>query len=336
LEKISKIFNDFDIQLLGCTTAGEIAGDALYANSIVCLLIEIDRSFFKVVLYKNTEGIEANGYEVRKFADAAFTNPAMIVCAAGFSNDGEQIITGLKRDANREIPIFGALAADNLSFVNTFAFTNHDCTHDGLAAVVFDNDKIELKGLATSGWEPLGVYNTVTKAEGNKIYTINNEPALDYFTKFFGEHEIADVDTKLATLPAQYPLQVCKKTDYTVLRSPIYGDKKERSLTLAGAINTGDKFRFSISPGLEVIEKTVNEFKEFKENAPKPEALVLFSCKGRHAALGPFIEDEIKGIYDTWNKPMIGFLSYGEIGNMENGICEFHNETCCLVLLREK
>ena len=127
-----------------------------------------------------------------------------------------------------------------------------------------------------------------------------------------------------------------RDTDYAVLRSPIYGDENNRSLTLVGSIKEGDKFRFSISPGIEVIEKTVAEFQSFKNEIPDVDALILFSCKGRHAALGPFIEDEIKGIYEQWNKPMIGFLSYGEIGNLGNGVCEFHNETCCLVTIKER
>ena len=48
----------------------------------------------------------------------------------------------------------------------------------------FTPDKIEIKGLATSGWKPLGTYHTVTKAEGNVIHTINNVPALDFFIRF--------------------------------------------------------------------------------------------------------------------------------------------------------
>jgi hypothetical protein len=33
---------------------------------------------------------------------------------------------------------------------------------------------------------------------------------------------------------------------------------------------------------------------------------------------------------------MVGFLSYGEIGNVANGICDFHNETCSLITIKEK
>lgn len=336
-EEISAIFDNCGIDLLGCTTAGEITDDTLTEDSISCLLMDVSKEKYSLCFTENTEGVVETGQTLRQFAHNAFNNPAMIVCSAGILNDGEMVVAGLKKEGGAEIPLFGGLAGDDLQILNTYIFTRTESTNNGMAAIVFDNDKIEINGLATSGWEALGSENTVTKAKDNTIYTINNEPALDFFVRFFGDKDDMDVKGKpLSTISAQYPLQVMKDTDYAVLRSPIFGDEHNRSLTLVGSIKEGDKFRFSISPGIEVIEKTVKEFQTFKNEKPDVDALILFSCKGRHAALGPFIEDEIKGIYDQWNKPMIGFLSYGEIGNMGNGICEFHNETCCLVTIKEK
>jgi hypothetical protein len=337
IDSISKIFSMFEVDILGSTTAGEIANQNLSEGSIVCMLMDIPKTAVKPFFIRNTEGVYETAQAVRAFAENSYTNPAIIVCSAGIFNDGEEIVAGLKHNAKREIPIFGGLAGDDLAITETIVFNSAQSSNNGMAAFVFDNDKIEVKGLATSGWEPLGTFNTVTKAEGNKIYTINNEPALDFFIRFFGEYENISVENKnLSTVSAQYPLQVSKNTDYTVLRSPIQGDIETRSLTLVGSIKEGDKFRFSISPGVEVIEKTINEFEHYKHISNDVDALILFSCKGRHAALGPFMDDEIEGIYNTWKKPMIGFLTYGEIGNLNNGVCEFHNETCCLVTFKEK
>lgn len=336
-KEISAIFDNCGIDLLGCTTAGEITDDTLSDNSISCLLMDVSKDKYRLCFTKNTGGVVETGQALRQFAHEAFENPAMIVCSAGILNDGEQVVAGLKKNGSCEIPIFGGLAGDDLEIINTYIFTRTEHTNNGMAAIVFDNDKVEIHGLATSGWEALGTENTVTKAKGNIIYTINDEPALDFFVRFFGDKEDMDMKGKpLSTVSAQYPLQVMRDTDYAVLRSPIYGDEDNRSLTLVGSIKEGDKFRFSISPGIEVIEKTVAEFESLKNEIPDVDALILFSCKGRHAALGPFMEDEIKGIYEQWQKPMVGFLSYGEIGNLGNGVCEFHNETCCLVTIKEK
>jgi hypothetical protein len=335
--EISSIFDRFGVELLGCTTAGEIVDDTFDESSIAVMLMDMNRDYFRPIFVNNTEGIIKTGNTVRAFADKAYANPAIITCTGGVLNDGEEIVAGLTQYSDREIPIFGGLAGDDLNVVNTYVFNQKEVSKNGMAAIVFDADKIEVKGLATSGWKPLGTYHTVTKAKGNVIHTINDVPALDFFIRFFGELENANVKNEaISTISAQYPFQIKRTDDYSVLRSPIWGDEDKRTLTLVGSIKEGDQFRFSISPGLEVIESTINEFSEFSQNVTEADALLLFSCKGRHAALGPFIEDEIKGIYDHWKKPMIGFLSYGEIGNVKNGTCEFHNETCSLVVIREK
>jgi hypothetical protein len=116
----------------------------------------------------------------------------------------------------------------------------------------------------------------------------------------------------------------------------LVGSEEEKTLILAGGVKQGDKFRFSISPGFEVIDQTIQEFGHLQYEEPKTDLIVLFSCKGRHAAIGPLIEDEIVGINNYWDAPLIGFFSYGEFGNVKNGKSDFHNETCSLVLIREQ
>jgi hypothetical protein len=351
-DEIGRLFHQYGIELLGCTTAGEIVNNKLFNQNIAVLLLDIDKAYFKKVFIRNKsvpshqntveeasfgEGIFNAARHLRSLADQAFENPALIVCTSGVLNDGEKIVAGLKYDSTREIPIFGGLAGDDLKIEATYVFTQEESSDNALGAIVFDADKVEVLGLATSGWEPLGTFHTVTKATGNVIHTINEEPALDYFIRFFGQYDDANVqENSLSTMSAQYPFQVERDGQYAVLRTPIRSDEENRTLTLVGSVKEGDRFRFSISPGLRVIEKTVREFEQFEQKQQEADALILFSCKGRHAALGPFLEDEINGIYNFWQKPMTGFLSYGEIGNIHEDVCEFHNETCCLVILREK
>ena len=334
-KEITHLFDSYCIDLLGCTTAGEIADETLAEGGISCMLMDISKDRYNIYFERNTEGVFEGAHKLRLLADSSFDNPAMIVCSAGVLNDGEQIVAGLKFGAEKEIPIFGGLAGDDSMILNTYIFTRKDISNDGIATIVFDHDKIELKGLATSGWEPLGGFNTVTKAKDNVIYSINNEPALDFFNRFFGDGEEVGVDNP-SLISTQYPFQVVKDNQNEVLRMPIKGDLADKSLRLVGSIKEGDKFRFSISPSVNVINKTIKEFEVLKNNNPEADALILFSCIGRYSAFGPFLEDEVKGIYDQWKKPMIGFLTYGEIGNLRNGICEFHNETCSLVIIKER
>jgi hypothetical protein len=338
LDAVRATFDRHDIDVFGCSTAGEILNEEVHDSVIAALLLDIDRKYYGIHFGEyEGKGPFLTGKEAGAFSKSHFSNPAILVNSGGVTIDAEQIVFGLKSGAGGEVPIFGGLAADDLGFKRTYAFSRHGITDNGLVVLTFDNDRVEIKGLATSGWEGVGMENTITRAEGNIVYTINDEPALDVFIKYFGYFDNSEVKGKaLSTISAQYPLQILRDDGTTVLRSPLVGKHDDRTLILAGGVRQGDKFRFSISPGFEVIEKTIDDFGYLRQNTDQADALILFSCKGRHAALGPLIEDEIKGIYDFWRKPMIGFFTYGEIGPTKKGICEFHNETCSLVVLKEK
>ncbi len=57
----------------------------------------------------------------------------------------------------------------------------------------------------------------------------------------------------------------------------------------------------------------------------------MMSCKGRHAAFGPMLEDEIEQIKLVFGVPMAGFLTYGEIGSCPGEAPALHNDTLCMI-----
>lgn len=338
LEQLRQLFDEHDIDLFGCSSAGEILNDEVYDTAIVGLLFDLDRSHYKMAIIEKTDKTTYQAaFEMGLFTKNTFDHPALMIVSGDVLVNGDEIVLGLK-DAlkGREIPIYGGLSADDLNLEKTSVFSRHQITDNGLLALVLNHEKVEVKGLATSGWEAVGTTNTITKAKGNVIYTINDEPALDVYVKYFGYFDNLSNSTDISNISAQYPLQILRSNGEHVLRSPLVSNEEDKSLILAGGVVEGDKFRFSIAPGFEVINQTIDEFKYLNDEAKEADALVLFSCKGRHAALGPLIEDEIKGIYDHWNVPLVGFFSYGEIGLTQKGRCDFHNETCSLVVLKER
>lgn len=336
LDAISQAFDQADIDLIACSSAGEIMNESIYSSSIVCVLTDMNKEFYHIIT-KETEGTTyQTAFSIGEHAKSTFSNPAIIVVSGGVAIDGEKIILGIRDSLKREIPVFGGLAGDDLQWNNTYAMSRHGKTKNGFTALILDNDKIEVQGLATCGWEPIGRVHTITKAEDNVVYTINDQPALDVFLRHFGYFDNGELEgVPINTMSAQYPLQILREGDYSVLRSPLFS-KEDKTLILGGGVKQGDKFRFSISPGFEVIDKTVEEYDNLKTDVPDADLMILFSCKGRHAALGPLIEDEIQGIAEKWEAPLIGLFTYGEIGNVKNGVCDFHNETCSMVLLKEK
>lgn len=339
LNEICQLFDKADIDLFGCSTAGEILFDEIHETSIVGVFTDMKKENFQVISRETHGEIYKTAFEMGIEAKNTFENPAIILASGGITIDAEKIIEGLEDSIQKIIPIFGGLAGDDLALTATYSLSRHGAQEGGLVFTVFNADEVSIEGMATSGWEAIGNIHTITKAEGNVIYTIDNKPALDVYVNYFGyfdNFKVNGVDQDISSLSAQYPLQLLREGGYSVLRSPLLHNKEEKTLTLAGGVQEGDQFKFSISPGFEVIEQTIEEFGELQTKVPDTELAILFSCKGRHAALGPLIEDEIIGLNKHWDAPLIGFFSYGEFGNIKDEKSDFHNETCSLVLIKEK
>ena len=122
-----------------------------------------------------------------------------------------------------------------------------------------------------------------------------------------------------------------------VLRGAGVINWKNKSISILGSIEEGNKIRLTLPPDFEVIEEVSrNAEKMKKEESLDPDALLMFSCIGRLGQFGPLVGEEIEGIHKVFNVPMAGFFTYGEFGRTINGNNEFHNNTCCWVALKEK
>jgi hypothetical protein len=106
---------------------------------------------------------------------------------------------------------------------------------------------------------------------------------------------------------------------------------------IAGGVNEGDQFRFSLPPDFDVIDKVIESTRIIKEKEmPVCDALIVFSCVGRLGTFGPLISSEIEGLASTWGKPMLGFFSLGEFGKLDKGRCELQGTTVSWVTIKEK
>jgi hypothetical protein len=115
------------------------------------------------------------------------------------------------------------------------------------------------------------------------------------------------------------------------------GNVEDRSLICAGNVPQGSKVRFSLPPDFDVIDTVVEECTEVKEEQLQgADAVIMFSCISRYLSFGVMTSEEIERVQAVWKTPLVGFFSYGEYGKSKRGKHEFHNNTCCVVALKEK
>jgi len=336
---ISDVLNKKDIAVFGATTSGEFIDGDIEEGSIVIMLLDMNPNYFKLVFLETGEHTTIeNAKQIGIAGKNTFNNPAFIIASGWLHLDGEKIIEGIIEGFGKEVTVFGGMAGDDLAMQGPLVFTNKNSAVNGLLALIIDEDKIEINGIATCGWKPIGTTKTVTKSEGNIVYTIDDKPALDMVMKYLGlDIDLDSGNDVLTNIGAYYPLQLERENVTPVMRTAMWGNKEDRSLICAGTVPQGSKVRFSLPPDFDAIEQVIDECKEVKkERQQEADALIMFSCISRHLSFGILMTEEIEQVKQVWDAPMVGFFSYGEFGKSKTGKHEFHNNTCCVVALKEK
>ena len=337
---VTKLLDSHGISIFGATSAGEFIDGEIEEESIVMMLLDLKREYFKICFAETGEGTTREvGKRIGMLGRQTFEKPAFIVASGGVSADGEMVVRGIEDAAGESLTIFGGLAGDDLNMTATYVFTNNKVTDNGVVAIVIDEEKVSIKGIATSGWKPVGTVRTVTKSEGNIVYTIDDKPALDIVIKYLGisPSEFNKLNDTIINFGVYFPIQIQRENALPVMRTAMLANLQDRSFICAGSVPQGSKIKFSLPPDFDVIDQVLADCHEVKnKELPYADAMVLFSCKARHLTLGPMIGQEIEAVRNVWDKPLVGFFCYGEIGKAKVGKHEFHNSTCCLVLLKEQ
>jgi hypothetical protein len=339
IDSICQLLDHEGIQIFGATSSGEFINSEIEEESIVIMLLDMNLAYFNLLFLDSANSTE---YEIAKqlgkVGKTTFANAAFII-ASGWSSemDGEKIIKGIEDGFEGGATIFGGMAGDDLSLVGPKAFTSGKSSLTGLVALVIDGDKIDISGVATCGWKPIGITKTITKSKGNIVYTIDDKPALDLVTKYLGLNLEEQVNNTVFNLGAYYPLQLEREDAPAVMRTAMLGNSEDRSLVCAGNVPQGSKVRFSLPPDFDVIDTVVKECTVVKEEQLQDaDVVIMFTCISRYLSLGVMTSQEIERVNEIWNAPMIGFFSYGEYGKSKHGKHEFHNNTCCVVALKER
>ncbi len=336
-EEVCSVLSEKGIQIFGASTGSNFTDGEIESGSIIIMLLAIKPEYFQIKLATSENRSSKDmAEEIGKAGLAAFDKPAFLIVSGGITADGDEVVEGIENVCGKGVTIFGGLAADSLKMVRTFVFTNESITDNGLIALIFNEEKINLTGMAIGGWRPVGIEHTITHSAGNVLYSINDEPVLQFISRYTGVKEFFGENISNLILSSNFQIQLLRENKHAVIRTPMYANPEDQSIVFAGSLPQGSKIRLCMLPGFEVIETALKEFAEYKNEQPEADALIMFSCAGRQVSLGPYVSDEINGIKEIWNAPMAGFFCFGEIGRVEKDTHEFHNMTCSLAILKEK
>lgn len=337
-KSVSKIFDDEGIPIFGATTNGQFIDEETKSAAIVVLLLDIHPEYF----YLSFEEFPEKNYREKTRAVAKksleqFARPAFLIASSNTETDAEELLLGFEDIIGKHVNVYGGGAGDDYTFSEQFVFTNKKESNRGIVVLVLDEDKIKIKGRATCGWNAVGTVRTVTKSEGNHVYTVDDIPVLDLTAKYGGIQNVTPENTGLILeIASTFPLQMQREKGDPVMRPGLQIDWNDRSFYCSGSVPQGSKVRFSLPPDFDVVDKVINGVEELKSTEmSEADAVIVFSCAGRQVALGPMIQEEMEGVKNVWNVPMVGMFSNAELGRATGGNLEMHNLTTCVVAMKE-
>ncbi len=344
-QAVCELLQEKGIDILGATSSGEFTDGQQSEGGAVVMLWDLSREHYTLVFEAiGNRSLEEAATHLAAAVHQAFEKPALILCstlltADGRVLDGEILIRHLVKALGPNLNMFGGMAGDDITFTGTYVFTHGWSTDYGMIALVLNEERIGMQGMALSGWKPVGIARTVTRSEGNLIFTIDDQPALDIYLRYLGQDR-ASADDQVNffdTVGVHYPFQIAREGREPKMCAPIGFDKEKEALICESEVPQGSTFRFSTPPEFDIVDTVLEKAGELKaKTGAEADALLIFSCAGRLSALGPMAQEENEGLQEIWKVPMAGFYSYGEFGRGLDGKHDFHSTTNSWVALKEK
>jgi len=289
------------VTFIGTTTAGEIINGEVDKESIAISVIEFDETIVSHAFFTNEDDFKL-GVDIASL----FKNNtrAAILFIDGLSTNGNDVVDGIA-SVNKKVPIAGGMAGDNGYFKETHVFNHDGIYKKGAVVVSLESEKLNVFTDYQLNWLPIGQYLTVTKAEKNHLYELDNQPVSDVYRTYLGNM----VGNALPHSAIEFPLIKIDENGFEVCRTFVHLFDDGSLLTI-GNLEVGDKVRFAIGNVALIVNNSKQQAAKYYQDY-KPEALLTYSCASRITFLQSEVVTELKPL----NKiaPIAGFFTYGEI-----------------------
>lgn len=324
-------------EILGCSTAGEIAGTAVCDETIVATALAFDGSrarCLRAPIPCATDSL-AVGREL-----AAALDPDglvhVLVLSEGLGVNGSDLVRGLTEGLPAGVQVTGGLSGDGERFAETWVIWRGVPERRIVVAVGLYGPSLRVGFGSLGGWDPFGTERLITRSSGNVLYELDGRSALGLYKLYLGEHA--------AELPAtglHFPLSLRTQETPGLVRTILSIDEEEESLTFAGDVPMGGFARLMKANFDRLIDGAIGAARSsaLPFGHDRADLALLISCIGRRMVLGQRVEEEVEGVRKVLGPAttLAGFYSYGEISPLTPaGRCELHNQTMTITTLAER
>jgi hypothetical protein len=321
------------VPLIGCSTAGEIAtGGPGDAGVVVTALGGPGFAATTASAVNASEDLRAAGAQVAHCAAGANGHPhrVLVLLTDGLAGDQQEIVRGAYGVVGASVPLVGGCAGDDLEMSATYQLHGDRVLTNAVVGAALSSEAPLGIGVR-HGWGRVGEPVVVTSSADNRVYLLNDRPALDVYLEHLEPPQDARRDPAAFTRFAlTHPLGLSGRSGEDHVRFVGEADFDDGSLGFIAEVPQGGLAWFMEGDDGSVLEATgaaCDDALALLQGSP-PLGLIVFDCIARRGVLGDAgITREVEQVAQSaGGAPVAGFYTYGEIARTR-GQSGFHNQT---------
>lgn len=323
--------------LIGCSTAGEIAGTRLRDGALSVGVVRFQQTDL-VTMHAPVRGREDSEH-AGAFIAEQLNRPGLrgvLVFADGLSVNGAALVRGIASGVPEGVVITGGMAGDGPDFGSTWVIRDGEPARGFVTAVGLYGERVRIGHGSKGGWDVFGPERLVTRSDGSVLYELDGKPALPLY-----KHYLGDVAKDLPASALRFPLALRRDRDdeNSFVRAVMSVDERTQSMTFAGDIPEGYLAQMMRANFERLIDGAAASALMTRENtgSDEPCLSIVVSCVARRMVLRDRTEEELERAAEVLpeGSAQIGFYSYGEISPFASGGCDLHNQTMTLTTITE-
>ena len=316
-----------DAVIIGASSVGEIANDSVHSFSTVIIFSFFTDTHLTPFSMDCKEGQEHSvGESLCRVITTGSDIKGILLLTTPMSLNAFELLAGLKQKINGHL-IFGGGASEYSSDEPAWVLHHKRLIHSGIVAVSFSSKSLQISANIGSGWQPFGNTKKITDTDGLKVFSIDNEPAINVLQQYTGI-----INNTLFSENASIFALMLKRENQRISRIPMTKDQFG-AIKFAADINLGETFRLAVGDPALMIQSSLTIAEAQKEF--QPEGLFIFACGIRRMLL------QVDSVRETQLFSQIassgGFYTSGEIFRdpKDNLPSLLYNTSMLVVGLRE-
>jgi hypothetical protein len=316
--------------VVGCSGLGTFSARGVDDDSLQVHVVRLDRGHARAAGVEiRREGTARRA--ARRVARELLSDDLVgIIVIADTGGPGAVNVTEIGRgfaDVVPHVPVVGGLAAGAIHSERAWAIADGTATTGWITAVGVFGQDIDFAVGSSSGWEPCGPEQLVTKAHGNVVYELDGFSAAAEYAR--------RADAIGCSRPHILPLAFSDLDGRTTLRTVVHDDAPGGALVFAGDVPQGSTMRWTRTSCDSLVEAAGLAAKQ--ASSGRDEFALGVSCSARRGVLGRRTAEEADVVSAALGtgSALAGFYGRGAIAPVD-GECDLMNQTIAIATISER